>query len=460
MVEYTLEPFVDKQFNAKFTGAVVFESSNRCLLFEKHGHIVLCRPSVIEILREQRVPQQMLHVFLQRGFVRAENVKISFGERTPLAAPEFFMIDMTDGCCMKCKYCLRNIEKKPESISTDVLTDICQYITNYCNEEKPSHISVQPWGGEPLLEFDKIIYIYNLIKPETTKVHYSVETNGVLLSTKIIEEFEKRKIGLSVSLDGTEQLHDNQRVMWDGKGSFKLIAQNIKELKVKYGDKFGNITTLTQQNAPYIEEILEFYLYELGLSHVKFNFVHNSDFSDSKDLCLNEDDIARTEKRLLDKLIQLHEDGRYIMDENILTKLKNILFCSSSDICLSKGCQGGYKMIVFDMEGRIYPCELTDHPEESIGSIYDGRSLKQIIEEGIHKSSFFAEKKDERCKGCLWHCYCRGGCTVHVKSIGKHGIDPIECAVNRTLYPELVRLILEKPHIVNHFLGSDVLDLE
>ena len=44
-------------------------------------------------------------------------------------------------------------------------------------------------------------------------------------------------------------------------------------------------------------------------------------FSDCKDLCLNEDDIARTEKRLLDKLIQLHEDGRYIMDENILTKL-------------------------------------------------------------------------------------------------------------------------------------------
>lgn len=39
-------------------------------------------------------------------------------------------------------------------------------------------------------------------------------------------------------------------------------------------------------------------------------------------------------------------------------------------------------------------------------------------------------------------------------------IDHIECAVNRSLYPALMELILKKPDVVNKMLGCDLLEIE
>ena len=49
----------------------------------------------------------------------------------------------------------------------------------------------------------------------------------------------------------------------------------------------------------------------------------------------------------------MQERGYDVMEHNIFIKLKNLLFREYTDICLSCGCCGGKKMIVFDMDGNI-----------------------------------------------------------------------------------------------------------
>lgn len=56
-------------------------------------------------------------------------------------------------------------------------------------------------------------------------------------------------------------------------------------------------------------------------------------------------------------------------------------------------------MIVFDMDGNIYPCELTDDASFVIGSIYKKESLIEQIKMTIDKDkAFFKMKKQSSVK--------------------------------------------------------------
>ena len=111
--------------------------------------------------------------------------------------------------------------------------------------------------------------------------------------------------------------------------------------------------------------------------------------------------------------------------------------------CISHGCQGGRKMISFDHDGNIFPCEMIDFPEEKIGSIYEKEGIETMINRAMQRNKFFLPKKDERCRACPWWYYCQGGCSSRNRYLNRDGeIDEIECALNRSIYPRLIKEIL------------------
>lgn len=446
--------------NERFNDVLAFIFNNKALIVEKNGHILILDMYDILKLIEHKVPIEIKEVLKNRGFIiKNEDVKCY---TDILVRPEFFMIDLTNKCNMRCQYCLRNVTSNySETISKETLKDICKYIEKYCAVEKLSHISVQAWGGEPLLEKDKILALRNWIKPEKTKVHISIETNGILLNSFVAKELFDNKIGIGISIDGMQRVHDRQRYLISQVGSYKYVEKNLISSQNLYGKRLGTITTITKKNADEVENIIEHFAVNLNLTNIKINFVHNSKFSICDNLCMNEIEIAETEKRIVKKIVELQERGYKIVEYNIKVKLKNILFREYSDICLSCGCCGGRKMIVFDMKGNIYPCELTDNPEYKIGNIYDKRDLKQVVSDAIKTNNIFFEKKESKeCKTCYWKYFCRGGCTVRLLSNGElpPHVDKIECAINQVLYPELIKLILNKPQIVNKIMEEDVLE--
>ena len=455
MERSVIQQFVDPGSGRIFRSAIVFSAGDNVLLFEKKGHMLLTDTAYASILKSGAIPADLLRKLNSRGFLSGQTKTPGCTEACQIR-PEFFMIDLTNKCNMRCKYCLRNVVGGQESMQQGALRDICAYINAYCEKEKLTDVSIQPWGGEPLLELDSILLMRQLIKPAHTRVHFSIETNGLLLNQENINTLYKNRIGIGISIDGYQAVHDSQRVMPDGAGSHRQVEYNMRLAQHRYGKQLGTITTVTRNNAPHIEKILEYYATQLKLTNVKFNFVHKSMFSNCDGLCLSCKEISSTEIRILEKLIELNECGYSISDYNIRVKLKNLLFRQYSDICHSNGCAGGRKMIVFDMRGDIYPCELTDIPEENIGSIYDGRELIETIRQAMQKSSYFIQKKESTCDECEWYVFCKGGCTVRTISVGNRppAIDIVECAVNSALYPALVELILTKPQVVNQMLGK------
>jgi uncharacterized protein len=84
------------------------------------------------------------------------------------------------------------------------------------------------YGGEPLLSFRLIRQLVSFLKDKANKhsqtVHYSITTNGSLLTKEIIQFLDEQKFSVELSFDGLAQDVSRQ------KGSEKKLIPIIKEL--------------------------------------------------------------------------------------------------------------------------------------------------------------------------------------------------------------------------------------
>ena len=399
-----------------FKGAYTYTEGGKTIIHGFSGQIMLLDSACMESIHNKRMSHGLLRKLKSRGFIysrASERNDFECGSKENAhICPEFFMIDITSKCNLSCQYCLRDINAGAKSISEDILQAICQYITCYCEKRRPKNVSIQFWGGEPLLYIDLILKAVSWIRPSATKIHYSVETNGVLLTPEMQELLFSHKIGVGVSIDGFRSLQDAQRRFKGGLSSFSVIDENLRSALKIYGDGLGTITTITRNNMDAVEDIIDYLACDLGIRNVKFNFVHASRFRDCSNLILTDWEAAETELRILHKIVELNKKGNSVSDYNIKVKLKNLLFLHYSDICISRGCHGGYRMIVFGMDGNYYPCELTDIPMYRIGSIFDDIDFIDSIERSLTINKYFSAVDTSGCNDCEWFVYCRGGCTV------------------------------------------------
>lgn len=447
-----------------FKGAWYCGNEKKTVLLNNTGHIILLDKELYDSVVNQRMDEDLAFKLLQRGFAYLKSMPANDYADDEDISPQLFMVDFTNRCNMDCSYCLRERDRqnsKPRIIDYEMLDVIADRLAKYCQSNGIDSIAIQPWGGEPLLEKDKILYFQDLLIERKVNAEFSIESNGLLLNDSTIEEFAKRNIFVSISIDGYQEIQDYQRRLVGGKKSHRLVSDAINRLKRTEKEHTAVLATITKYSADKVEDILEYFAVELGIKRVKLNFVHKSSFVDNESLCLNPEEISDCIVRLFHKELELLKRGYQIYEYNICTKLRNLVLNEKTDICMCRGCNGGKKMLTIDCKGDIYPCDVTDYPEEKIGNLSDTRDFIQMVQDALDQTPYFMKKHDDKCDTCPWYYYCRGGCTVHVKCAGKPAgsIDDIECATNTALYPLLVKLILEEPDMANALLEQNVLEL-
>lgn len=135
----------------------------------------------------------------------------------------------TMACNFACSYCYENEHKGCSFISDEILEKIIAFIQN----SNVSYTSLLWYGGEPLLQWEKIIFFNELCEKNNLKLEQSIITNGSLLSSEIIEYMINKKFRLiQITLDGLEETHNLLRPMRNG-NSFNAIVCNLKKLYSK-----------------------------------------------------------------------------------------------------------------------------------------------------------------------------------------------------------------------------------
>ena len=68
-------------------------------------------------------------------------------------------------------------------------------------------MTIQPWGGEPMIEFEKILHIRKRFADEGIPLCMTMETNGSLVTEEAAEKLKQVGVKVGISIDGLSLIH-------------------------------------------------------------------------------------------------------------------------------------------------------------------------------------------------------------------------------------------------------------
>lgn len=435
----------------RFSGAYICASRNgNNFLVGKNGFSIILSDSLVEELTSAE-PSENLQCKLISRHLATLGDDATFEPIVDIK-PTYFIIDVSRRCNFNCVYCFRNPEET--GIETESVLAVCRFIRDYCRSEGVRKIMIQFWGGEPLLAMENIRVIYTFFQKTNIRVGYDLETNASVMTGEIAKELYDMRVNVGISIDGTQELHDRQRPFLNGKPSFAQVLRGITHVRKYFGKRLSAICVITKYNVRHIDEIIDYFVKELHLYNIKFNVVRDNFHAAEHDLIPSEEELTVFARKLCERFFAFNGKGLCFAESNLVTKLGNLLYRMTNSCCISNGCAGGKKIVSFNGKGEIYPCEMTDFPDEKLGDINTNDLCKQICY-GIKRHKYFKEKRIALCDECPWQPYCKGGCSSKVRYCSDALVDTVECLLNREIYPLLAEWILKYPYMADMFFNGE-----
>lgn len=325
----------------------------------------------------------------------------------PEAIPQQVMLTLntTHACNMACRYCFAfSKSKQVQPMSTHIAEKAIKNLLMDFPEAK--RYLFYFFGGEPLLCKDFIRETARIV--ESTFKEYPgkefiflLNTNGLLLNDKDLLAFFKQKdFAITVSIDGPQEVNDQNRLLQSGQGSFKHILANIEVLK-QAGIKLNLRATISPRNQNLLNT---FRFFENLAIPYAYAFTISASEKDEKETKMNQGTWVRTQQEyqqvfdfLTDKLLRKEEV--FNMD------FKQKLSILNQKTIRTHGCEAGRASFLVDELGRYFACQNMLPYQACIGELENG--IVSSIRDR-YKSQFVSELKD--CQQCWARYLCGGGC--------------------------------------------------
>jgi uncharacterized protein len=138
----------------------------------------------------------------------------------------------TNNCNLRCDYCYAT--KTPPSMSKELMDQVIDFIVFEEEKRLPNRgISIQFFGGEPLLKWNLLRYTVNTANGRMAqhlkdrKIKWGMTTNGTLLDEKKLRWMKTVGLTPLFSIDGRKETHNRHRIYANGKGSWDDIPIDL-----------------------------------------------------------------------------------------------------------------------------------------------------------------------------------------------------------------------------------------
>ena len=150
---------------------------------------------------------------------------------------------LAESCNLACRYCFERTpggQLSTKLMSRDTAAKCLDFyeraLAEYPSLEEDKDIIF--YGGEPLLNYDTLLYILREIRRRREegrasweRTTLSIVTNGTLLTLERVKELSAMGLGLGISIDGPEDVTNSNRVYRNGRGSFGDASRAIETCK-------------------------------------------------------------------------------------------------------------------------------------------------------------------------------------------------------------------------------------
>ncbi|WP_416485583.1 radical SAM protein [Streptomyces sp. CL12] len=340
-------------------------------------------------------------------------------------------LSLTERCNMACGYCFQQKlypDQQPR-MSMELLESTVEW---FVDQAEGQEVSVQYFGGEPLMEWNLIVRSHELLAEAETAgkisgFHQSITTNGTLMKPSRAKWLVERDFGVTFSFDGPPEINDQQRTFKNGRGTYEKAAEGLRNW-VAAGGESGILMTASSFNVGKLKEIVRWFVEESGLEPQIIGL--NSPQPISTGWETGGEELARTVFDIWQYVeargITFHGPGAYMPGNLQLEK-------PHSDNCVSgrPSQSGGDAWPVYvSADGRRSLC-LVHHRDARV-EVTPEQPMKQA---GLNWHKSHATIKD--CDSCIASQLCGGPCTLE-RILWNDRLNPDRCGFMQ----EMARLVL------------------
>lgn len=305
----------------------------------------------------------------------------------------------TQSCNFACTYCFEKW-RNSGNLSDQTEDAIINYIVQQKNKEGLEAISLTWYGGEPLLQANRVISLARKINELGLEINENLLiTNGYFFTLDVIEKLANVKIsGIQITLDGFKETHDVRRPLINGSGTFDTIIKNLDDyFNSDFRDTFGIAIRVNIDNRNY-DRFMDIYRwlndrYKSNKLTVYPGIVVLDETDCNASTCLSRNAVTNIFLDLYTKYGVISEE-LYPDDVNME--------------CMTRS---PYSMLI-GSQGEIYKCyENLGNKDLIVGNInnpevWSNYGLIAKYATGIDHYT------DSKCRKCSYLPICRGGCPI------------------------------------------------
>ena len=342
---------------------------------------------------------------------------------------------LTHHCNLRCTYCYTG-EKLPIAMQYDTIDQAIVFIEKELQKLNTNQLHITFFGGEPLLEKEKIFYIIRTFdEKDGLEVSYRMSTNGTLLTEDLMQELYTNSVFVSLSIDGHPEAHNTHRLDAGGKPTSRKV-EKAAEIMLRYNPATNVTCVISPDTVSQLCASVD-YLFNLGFRYITTTLDYTADWQ------LEHFSVLKKSHQQLSRwyIKRMKENERFYLsffDERIRSRTyKPIEACER---CLI----GSTKQFSIAPNGELYPCiqfvKTHSLPEFMIGHISTG--FDTSCQQYIHHLS---EKEKPECSGCKLESRCSKWCScINFMSTGRiDQASPIVC-YNEKILIEIVDKTADK----------------
>jgi uncharacterized protein len=324
------------------------------------------------------------------------------------------VVNVTNQCNLSCAYCYEYGEdkivdtengKQPKFMNEETARAAVDFALRESRDNPSAHITF--FGGETLMNFpvlkSTIAYARARAAAAGKEVDFSLTTNATLLKPEVIDFLADNRVGVTISIDGPEDLQNRFRVFKTGAGSYELVAPKIRALLARHRTRpIGARVTLTRQTLD-VQRIYRHLTEEIGFWEVGFAPVTTAS---ARDYAIRDDgfdELLRQFRALAQDYLAAALENRHHGFSNVRETLQEI----HQGHAKAYPCGAGLGLMGVATNGDVALCHRFAGSEaHTFGTVRSGVSWER--QQAFLDAHHIVEKTD--CQRCWARPICAGGC--------------------------------------------------